>query len=286
MAANRRQIKEVPLRRKTYDGNLPGGHTGSSEWGDSFGSESKVNKPASPKRTIKNDDFLEGEESPFAESGEKDRYLITYSDLITLLLGLFIILYAISKIDVDKYQKMITAMGDVFGSHDKVVNMKSSGNGSSAPGSAEGTGSHLKAELSQLIDKYHYNNSIRLEENERGVIIHILDDILFPSGSSNLATYSVTVLNRLAEILKELPNDIRIEGHTDNVPINTAAFPSNWHLSVARALNTAYYLINTEGLNPEKVSIVGYSEYKPIAANDTPEGRASNRRVDIVIIKK
>jgi len=281
MAANRRQIKEVPLRRKTYDGDIPGRHFGSSEWGDSFNSESKIDKPASTKRTIKNDDILDGEESLFSESGEKDRYLITYSDLITLLLGLFIILYAISKIDVDKYEKMITAMGDVFGSRGKVVNMKSAGT-SLIPNN----GNRLMSELNQLIDQYHYNKSIRLEENERGVTIHILDDILFPSGSSILAGYPVTVLNRLAEILKELPNDIRIEGHTDNVPINTPVFPSNWHLSVSRALNTAYYLINNEGLNPEKISIVGYSEYKPIATNDTQEGRASNRRVDIVIIKK
>lgn len=281
MATNRRQIKEMPLRRKTYDGDISGRHFGSSEWGNPVDSESKVDKPASAKRTIKNDDFIDGEESPFSESGEKDRYLITYSDLITLLLGLFIILYAISKIDVDKYQKMITAMGDVFGDHGKVVSMKSA-----SVGAAPADGSHLKSELNQLIDKYHYNKSIRLEENERGVTIHILDDILFPSGSAELANYSVTVLNGLAEILKELPNDIRVEGHTDNVPINTAVFPSNWHLSVSRALNTAYYLINKEGLNPEKVSIVGYSEYKPISTNDTQEGRASNRRVDIVIIKK
>jgi chemotaxis protein MotB len=196
-------------------------------------------------------------------------------------LGLFIILYAISKIDTDKYQKMITVMGDVFGSRGKVVNMKSAGQ-TVIPND----GTHLKSELNELIDKYHYNKSINLEENERGVTIHILDDILFPSGSSELAGYSVTILNGLAEILKELPNDIRIEGHTDNIPISSAVYPSNWHLSVSRALNTAYYLINNDGLNPEKVSIVGYSEYKPIATNETVEGRASNRRVDIVIIKK
>ncbi len=113
-----------------------------------------------------------------------------------------------------------------------------------------------------------------------------MDDILFPSGSDVLNPGSLQILDRIATILKELPNDIRIEGHTDNVPINTVRFPSNWHLSVARALNTAYYLINTEGLIAEKVSIVGYSEYRPIATNDTPDGRAINRRVDIVIIKK
>ncbi len=176
---------------------------------------------------------------------------------------------------------MIAAMGDVFGKKEKIISVE---NSSPKPGvSSEG---FLKGELNKLIDKYHYNNSIRLEENARGVTIHILDDVLFSSGSANLTVSSLTVLDRLAAILKELPNDIRIEGHTDDVPINTVQFPSNWHLSVARALNTAYYLINNEGLVPEKVSIVGYSEYKPIASNNTPEGRASNRRVDIVIIKK
>jgi len=197
------------------------------------------------------------------------------------LLGLFIILYAVSNIDAHKYQKVIAAAGDIFGSKSRVIGLNVSATKNvSAPEVS------LKSQLTQLIDKYHYNNSIRLEQNSRGITIHILDDVLFSSGSANLTGGSVTVLDRLAEILKELPNDIRIEGHTDDVPINTAAFPSNWHLSVARALNTAYYLIKDEGLNPEKVSIVGYSEYKPIASNDTPEGKATNRRVDIVIINK
>ena len=273
----------MPHGRKTYDGDFTGRYIGPSERGDSFGSEGKANKSASAKRTIKNDEHLEYEESPFAESGEKDRYLITYADLITLLLGLFIILYAISKIDNNKYEKMITAMGDVFGNRGKIVNLKEN---AAPPSSNANAGSSLKTELSKLIDKYQYNNSIRLEENERGITIHILDDILFHSGSAGLTKESLIVLDHLASILKQLPNDIRIEGHTDNVPINTSSFPSNWHLSVARALNTAYYFINNEGLVPEKVSIVGYSEYKPIASNDTPEGRATNRRVDIVIIKK
>jgi len=83
-----------------------------------------------------------------------------------------------------------------------------------------------------------------------------------------------------------LPNDIRVEGHTDNIPINSSLFPSNWHLSVARALNTAYYLINNEGVPPDRVSIVGNAEFKPIESNETAYGRALNRRVDIVIIKK
>ncbi len=198
-----------------------------------------------------------------------------------MLLGLFIILYAISNIDAHKYEKMISAMGNVFGNHEKLIDLKAG-----LPKAGGGKDDLLRNKLTELIDKYHYNQSIRLEENERGITIHILDDILFGSGSANLTGGSLLVLNRLASIIKELPNDIRVEGHTDDVPINTAAFPSNWHLSVARALNTAYYLIHNEGLNPEKVSIVGYSEYKPMDSNSTAEGRAINRRVDIVIIKK
>ncbi len=268
-------------RRKTYDGDFIGRYVGSPERGDSLGGQSTAFKPAAAKRTIKNDDLTEPEESPFYESGEKDRYLITYADLITLLLGLFIILYAVSNVDAHKYKKVISAMGDVFGNRAKIINLNNN-IVRPIPGKEE----LLKDKLVQLIDKYHYNESIRLEENKRGITIHILDDILFKSGSANLDNGSFIVLDRLASILKELPNDIRVEGHTDDVPIHTATFPSNWHLSVARALNTAYYLIHNEGLPPEKISIVGYSKYKPLDSNNTSKGRANNRRVDIVIIKK
>lgn len=271
----------MSYRRKTYDGDFPGRHLSLAERRDTINSKSKIIKPAPAKRAIRTDDSLEFEESPFHENGDKDRYLITYADLITLLLGLFIILYAISNIDAHKYQKVVAAAGDIFGNRGKIINLKN--NLISKPSAPELS---LKSELTRLIDKYHYNNSIRLEQNSRGITIHILDDILFSSGSANLTKGSLIVLDRLAQILKELPNDIRVEGHTDDVPINTIEFPSNWHLSVARALNTAYYLIKNESLNPEKISIVGYSEYKPIDSNATVEGRATNRRVDIVIIKK
>jgi flagellar motor protein MotB len=140
-------------------------------------------------------------------------------------------------------------------------------------------------QLRKLITDYHYSKSIQLEESERGIIVHILEDVLFAPGRAVLTENSKIVLNRLAGIIKELPNDIRIEGHTDNTPIGTSRYPSNWHLSVDRALNTAYYLINNQGLDPDKVSIVGYAEYRPIALNDSPDSRSKNRRVDLVILK-
>lgn len=144
---------------------------------------------------------------------------------------------------------------------------------------------NLRSEINTLIDKNNYTSSIKLEENTRGITIHILEDIVFPSGSSELKKSSKIVLQQLAAIIRKLPNDIRIEGHTDNIPISSSQFPSNWHLSVSRALNTAYFLMTEEGLDPEKLSIVGYSEYKPLDSNESINGRASNRRVDIVIIK-
>jgi len=266
--------------RKTNDGGISGGDIGFAEWGDSFSAKSKAGKPDASKRTTRNVEYLESGESLYSEEGDKDRYLITYADLITLLLGLFIILYSISNIDANKYKKMISAVGDVFGNKSKVVT-----NENTVIPMFEHQEAGLKSELSKLIDKYHYNNSIRLEENSRGITIHILDDILFASGNAALTKYSREVLDRLAVILKQLPNDFRVEGHTDDIPIKTGSFPSNWHLSVVRALNTAYYLINNEGLSADKVSIVGFSKYKPIDTNETSTGRANNRRVDIVIIR-
>lgn len=143
----------------------------------------------------------------------------------------------------------------------------------------------LNEQLSKLIIENNYSNSVQLEETERGITIHILEDILFPPGKAVINESSKLVLNKLAKVLVTIPNDIRIEGHTDNVPIFTERYPSNWHLSVDRALSTAYYLINQENIPPDKVSIVGYSEYRPMVPNNSSESRAKNRRVDLVILK-
>jgi chemotaxis protein MotB len=205
-----------------------------------------------------------------------------------LLLGLFIILYAISNIDTKKYEQMMSAMGSIFGSastgsfSEGDVMTLTGGEMDFIPTKID----RLRAELSYLVNEHGQRSNVRLEENERGITIHLRGDIMFESGSAVLSKGSEVVLGDLADILREIDNDIRIEGHTDNIPIVSNTYLSNWHLSIERALNTAYYLINKENLSPEQVSVVGYAEYQPIETNDTPEGRASNRRVDIVIIKE
>jgi len=179
-------------------------------------------------------------------------------------------------------------MGGVFGNKTvQAIPSNNGKNGTNRNGGVENSPMpELKSKLRSLIDTYNFGDSFSLEDNERGLTVRIQESIIFPSGSADLNPSFKEVLSRLAKIFKSIPNDIRVEGHTDNVPINTQLYPSNWHLSVSRALNTAYYLIHDSDLNPDKVSIVGYSEYRPIATNQTPQGRSKNRRVDIVIIKE
>lgn len=226
----------------------------------------------------------------YGGEGDSDRYIITYADLITLLLGLFILLYSSSNVDLQKYRKVIRAAGNYFGAVDTTKIFKPGGNTTNPAFATQGNDGtdpfqRLQQQLENVVNEEKLNKSIKLVSNERGITIRILDDILFRSGDAALSDYSKIILQKIAGILKSLKNDIRIEGHTDNVPIANGAFPSNWHLSVERATNTGYHLMAKEGLDPGRVSVVGYSEYHPVASNETVDGRANNRRVDIVILK-
>ncbi len=268
--------------RKIYDGDFTGRNTSIAERGSTVGNKSKTVRHATPKRTKKASFSLISNVKLSEIDPEKDRYLITYADVITLLLGLFIILYTISNIDIKKYDKIKYAFENSFSSRSRKIIDLNTKSGDLIVTPVDELRNHLR----QLITENDYGKVIKLEENEHGIIIHILDEILFASGSADLNKNSLQMLNKIASLLNKIPNEIRIEGHTDNVPINTSSFPSNWHLSVMRALNTAYYLINNENLKAERVSIVGNSEYKPIASNETASGRAQNRRVDIVIVRE
>jgi chemotaxis protein MotB len=217
------------------------------------------------------------------ETENSERWLLTYADLITLLLGLFVILYAMSKIDAGKYTEVVSALNGVFGAPKGIL----TGN----PSLLESPASALLSEKQKIAQEIR--SVLRLDErampititeNERGVTVHIMEELLFASGSADLKQTSLVAMDTIASVLRSLPNDLRVEGHTDNVPINTPQFPSNWHLSVARALTVAYYLIQRHGLTQERVSVVGYSEFKPLAPNDNAENRSRNRRVDIVIV--
>ena len=130
-------------------------------------------------------------------------------------------------------------------------------------------------------------DKIEVEQNDRYITLNFKDGILFESGSSDLKPEAINILSKVAdELLKYPDNNIKIEGHTDNRPINTARFPNNWYLSAARAISVATYFTDYKGFAPTKISTEGYGEYKPKVPNDTPENRSINRRVEIKVISK
>jgi chemotaxis protein MotB len=213
-----------------------------------------------------------------------ERWLLTYADLITLLLGLFVILYAMSKIDATRYAETISALSGVFGGNRLGSSQATSVVVDLPSALLKAERENIAEELRNVLRRSLSDSLVLLTSDERGITVHLLEELLFASGSAELKRSSLTTLDTLASVLQALPNPLRVEGHTDNVPIHTALFPSNWHLSVARAVNAAYYLMDRHGVQAERISVVGYAEYRPLVPNTTPELRSKNRRVAIVIL--
>jgi chemotaxis protein MotB len=231
------------------------------------------------------------------ENGE--RWLLTYSDLITLLMIFFIIMYASSNVDTAKYkaisQSFNQAMGggkNIIKMGDNIVDTTDTKLVKTTPiqpidTSAQVEQSKLEAVKKQL-DKYlkdnNLSNSVVTDITERGLEASFLDSALFDSGKADIKPETVSKIIEIGKIVNQLGNYIRIEGHTDNVPIKTNQFASNWQLSAIRATNVTELLISTVNIAPEKISAVGYGDTRPKADNSTENGRAQNRRVNIVII--
>ncbi len=207
-----------------------------------------------------------------------DRWLLTYADLITLLLGLFVILYAMSEVDSTRYSRVVQALGGLFGTSIAITPV------ALPPENTSPDRLEIESKIRGALYDDIRAGLASLSQDERGVVVHLSEELLFASGSAQLKRSSLGSLDLLASVLKTVPNEIRIEGHTDNVPIATATFPSNWHLSVARAVSTGEYMMRRQGLDPGKVTLAGYADQRPLVPNTSIENRAKNRRVDIVVI--
>jgi chemotaxis protein MotB len=142
----------------------------------------------------------------------------------------------------------------------------------------------LKRNVESLLSSAILKGVVRLHVEPRGLVISLGEAGVFDSGSDQIKPEGKALLDTLATSLVTLGNYIRVEGHTDNVPIHNVRFPSNWELSTARATMVVSRLITNFGLRPEALSAAGYAEYRPAASNDTPEGKARNRRVDIIVL--
>jgi chemotaxis protein MotB len=242
-----------------------------------------------------------------------ERWAIPYGDLITLLLAFFVVMYAMSAVNEGKYRVLSQSMMEAFhgtsrviapsplapsapASAAPVVDPQANGHGSaltpiSLPGSAAQPAPtkeqqnlaaiqrSVEQALQPLIDK----KLVVIRRTPNWLEIEIRTDILFPSGVARIAPQAQSVLGSLAGILAPFPNPLRIEGYTDNKPINTAAYPSNWELSAARAASVAR-LFSGHGVTPRRLGIMGWGEVRPIADNATEEGRNRNRRVMVVVL--
>ncbi|MGB9662706.1 MAG: flagellar motor protein MotB [Moorellaceae bacterium] len=228
----------------------------------------------------------------------KERWLLTYSDLITLLMIFFVVMYAISDTNTKKLaalaqslnQALVGSSGGLFQEGGPSMLPGLSGGPSFFEQKGEGeTNSSLdqaSAKLSEYIASSGLQQEITLTKEERGLVITMVETVLFPKGSAELTPHAREIIAKVGRILAPLPNFVRVEGHTDTLPISTERFPSNWELASARALNVLHVLIAEAGIAPERLSATSYGEYRPIAPNDSESNMARNRRVDIVVLKE
>jgi chemotaxis protein MotB len=215
-------------------------------------------------------------------------WVITFSDLMTLLLAFFVLLYSMSIIDIEKFTAMSGSLKKAHGlsteSNYRLVPEENTIETEAVQNLLEIENTKLE-EILKNVNAYIFQNNlqniVKAYIDERGVAINISDSVLFRAGDDNLTAQSKGILNYLMELFQSSTYPLLIEGHTDNTPINTIRFPSNWELSALRASNVVkYFIIN--GISPERLSAEGFAEHRPIASNNTESGRAINRRIEIV----
>ena len=258
------------------------------------------------------------------EHANHEAWVIPYADLLTLLMAMFIALFAISSVNVTKAKQVAAGFNAAIGAKpiDPGINAAASGGQVVAGSGNEGnsgksaetgiTGSSMlqqvlrnkanldaqksaenrslksiEQQLQTEARKLGISNQLSFELQPRGLVVRIVsDNVLFPSGSADLQPTGLQVLRLVGRALKTIDNPILIEGHTDNVPVSSALYRSNWGLSTARAESVLLFLVQDQGLAEDRMRPTGWADLHPIASNSTPEGRAKNRRVELVIQSK
>jgi chemotaxis protein MotB len=220
-----------------------------------------------------------------------ERWTVSYADFMTLLFALFVVLFASSHHEKRDIQQVSTAVRNGFqqlGAFPREAIKNAPGFADPRHASIDRSAGvdvvALQRDLTDALGKEIAHNEVVLRMTPDGFVISLRELGFFKSGEASLLSGAAGKIQRIAAILMKYGLNMRVEGHTDNLPIHTETFNSNWDLSIARATNVAMMLIDDEHFNPERMSIAGYGEYHPVAENDTPEGRQANRRVDIVII--
>jgi chemotaxis protein MotB len=215
------------------------------------------------------------------------RWLLTYADMITLLLALFVILFSISTIDRVKLQRLAHEISGGFNADDAINNPPNGGSTGVQTGNAgkDTDLSRIDAQLQTYIWLHSLESEVSTRLDRRGLVITLLaDQSLYASGSADLPPKTKRLLDEIDALFTMTRGHLRVEGNTDSVPIQTPMYPTNWELSAARATGVTRYLVEDKHLSPMRVSLAGYGEYRPRSDNGSPRSRRFNRRVDIVIL--
>lgn len=239
-----------------------------------------------------------------------EAWIIPYADMVTLLMALFLMLFAMGRLDLAKFQSLAESLGQAL----NPTMAQIPGGSGIAPGQGTGPDGPSRAEAAEQALRHQEQlaelrrreevrlgkvqerirlaarrqgvlGSVDFRDDPRGLVVTIMSDkVLFPSGSAELQPAGYRVLRAIAHALEDIPNQIVVEGHTDDRPISTGTYPSNWELSTARATQVLRTLVSRYGLQPYRVSAAGYADQRPVATNDTAAGRARNRRVELVVV--
>jgi chemotaxis protein MotB len=239
-----------------------------------------------------------------------ERWLVSYGDFITLLFAVFVTLYAMSQVDKKKVEQVAASYRSAFGitvgaNAGKPVVVPSSEvapvpsvqpqppppatfpKKTDSAGKTRATHKEFR-QMAVAIEKYLGEHKaldqVSVEVTSRGLVISLKEAGFFDSGSAVIKPGAFALLADIAQVLRPYDNSISFEGHTDNLPIRSTTFPSNWELSSARATNLAHHFMDRHGFAPQKFSVTGYGEYRPVTTNSTEEGRKQNRRVDLVLL--
>jgi chemotaxis protein MotB len=224
-----------------------------------------------------------------------ERWLVSYADFVTLLFALFVVLFASSRHDQKTIRKVSQAVKNGF--QELGIYSATTSPTELSPADLQRMGQiglsdtkptidtrELEARLHKALGREIEQQQVVLKSTPDGFVISLHELGFFDSGQATLLPGASETIKRIAGVLMQFGLDMRVEGHSDNIPIHNAAFNSNWDLSTARATAVAMMLLKESNFDPQRMSIAGYAEYHPATSNDTPEGRRTNRRVDLVVV--
>jgi chemotaxis protein MotB len=248
------------------------------------------------------------------EHTNHERWAIPYGDLLTLLLAFFVVMYSISSVNAGKYRVLSNSLYAAFRGQPRSLTPIQIGRAQLGPGTVPGTVpgttevptripqhpsaaaltakpapvhdpllGRIAAGVDSALGALMHRHLVMIHREAGMIEVQFSTDLLFPSGSAHLSPSAVTAITHLASVLQSYPNPIRVEGFTDNVPIRTVQFASNWELSAARA-GSVVHILSAHGVAPSRLAVIGFGAQRPIASNQTASGREANRRVVVVIL--